>query len=224
VSDSFKSTVIEVAKVAIGVWMVLIVSPVLTGWFPDLPELASYAITTIFAAVGLEIVWLILFLRPELSLTWTKDADPDPQARLDVVMDRSSNESVSRFKVTIEGVRKSGLGRLIVHLALTHGLKVKITARNANLLFILDDYNTGLQDQPLARSATHECGVVLDIPSPFTTGAMNYAAIRVRARGAERRSDYTIDYEKSGSGGIGAMCARLVRIDAKVVTMKERWS
>ncbi|RPE77894.1 MULTISPECIES: hypothetical protein [unclassified Frondihabitans] len=223
-SDSFKSTVIEVAKVAIGVWMVLVVSPILSGWFPDLPELAGYAITTIFAAVVLEIVWLFVFLRPELSLTWTRDADPDTQTRLDVVMDRASNESSSLFKVTIQGVRKSGLGRLIVHLALTHGLTVKVTAVNANLLFILDDYNTGLQNQPLARSATRECGIVLDIPSPFTTGAMNYAAVRVRSRGAERRGNYTIDYKKSGSRGIGAICARLVHIDAKVVTMKERWS
>jgi hypothetical protein len=69
-----------------------------------------------------------------------------------------------------------------------------------------------------------ECGLQVKLPGPPTRQSWGYARVRFRSRGMQRSAFYELKYKCSASTRIGSWCARLIKVDAKAATIRERWS
>lgn len=128
------STIVDVTKTTVAVLTVLWLADLLRALFPDLEEPWSYVIGTLAGAVVVEAVWLVVFIRPVLSVEWTTDEDEVPRAQLDAEIGATTKESIDSFRVEVKAATATGLGWVVLRLAVRNGLLMNIQAANTQLL------------------------------------------------------------------------------------------
>jgi hypothetical protein len=146
------STIVDVTKTTVAVFTVLWLADFLRALLPDLEEPWSYVIGTLMGALVVEAIWLVVFIRPVLSAEWTTDKDELSRAQLDAEIGAATKESVESFRVEVKAMTATGLGWVVLRLAIRAGLVMNIQAANTQLLLVIDDYNLDSEGRPWPRA------------------------------------------------------------------------
>ncbi len=218
-NSELKDALIHSAKLATAVFAVVFLEPKATQAFPDAPLWLVLACIAIVAAVGVELLTLLVVGRPTVELVWYLEQDPLPISEIQANMPTSL-----AYKVQAMLSGGSWLTRLAVRRLVKSDAVISIRFPSSPAKVVIDKAPRDANGERMLAVPNNANGFDLELANTTLPSSMwTWAEIRFETA-TPGQNDLSVDtiYKCSGSGARTNLSARVLVVKSKVKVVRFR--
>ena len=224
--EDYKGAFLDAVKIAGVGALTFILAPWIDETFPDVPAWIRFAVPAFAGVFLLLVIYVFASGRAHLEVVWRIINEPEVDVDNIVAKISTPNdgEGLDLFEVSVKYVRGRGLGRLALRMAVWSGGWVRVSLLHSDLTMGYEGDLTKLNSGDIKFG--NDCSAYLKLKSPIVEPGTTWNRVRFRFRGRDQSSQtrWTADHRYMGDGKFAKVCAKLIKVDAKVVSVVESWS
>lgn len=224
---NLKDSVFEAAALTILGVASLVFGPWIDAAFPDLWPWVKFAVPSFTGLLFVFLLYVVFTGKVQLDVVWRVIGEPEVDvstifAKLSAADDGEGTQALS---LSVQFGSGRGLGRRLLKKAVESGFKVRVELLHSDMVMLPEGVQKGVDAGDIIPG--NDCSVEMKMGAPLVTEpGMTWKRFGFRFNGVTESAttSWTVRHSYVPIGKMAKACAKLIKVDAKVVSVVESWS
>lgn len=225
--SSYKEAVFETVSLTLLGLATFVLGPWIDSTFPDWWPWVKFAVPSFTGLLLVFSLYVLITGKVRLEVVWRVIGEPevDVNTIFAKLSTADEGEGVQALSLAVQFGTGRGLGRRLLKRAVKSGFKVRVELLQSDMVMVPEGLQKGVTAGDIVPG--NDCSVEMAMNAPLVTEpGMTWKRFGFRFNGVTESAttSWTVKHSYVPVGKMAKACAKLIKVDAKVVSVVESWS
>ncbi|KJQ52531.1 hypothetical protein [Microbacterium sp. SA39] len=224
--EDYKGAFFDALKIAGVGALTFLFAPWVDATFPDVWPWVRFAVPAFAGVLFLLLLYVFATGKAHLEVVWRIIGEPevDVEKVIAKFLTANSGDGGDLFEVSVRHKSGRGLGRLALRWAVKSGCDLKVSVPHSDLSVVSEGEQARVNSGEIVIGTSFSITFALKPSIPLPGHTWTHLPFRLNAGVIPRsQTHWTVQYELEPRGRLAGVYAKLIKVDATVVSLVETW-
>ncbi|MCD2498515.1 hypothetical protein [Microbacterium nymphoidis] len=223
--EDYKGAFFDALKIAGVGALTFFFAPWVDATFPDVWPWVRFAVPAFLGVLVLLLLYVFAAGKAELEVVWRIIGEPevDVDKVIAKFLTANSGDGGDLFEVSVRHKYGRGLGKVALKQAVKSGCGLRVSVPHSDIIVVSEGEQTRVNSGEIIIGNDFSIAFTLkpDVPLPGHT--WTHLPFRLNAVTPSSQTHWTVRHELEPRGKLARVYAKLIKVDATVVSLVETW-